>query len=92
HVAVNRWAYGEAGRAGSEAFLPEQAIDLAQALAAYTSGSAFVNHLDETGRIAPGMLADLAVLDQDPFAGEPAQIGATSVVATYIDGEPVFTR
>lgn len=92
HVAVNRWAYGEPGPAGSEAFLPEQAIDLAQALAAYTSGSAFVNHLDETGRIAPGMLADLAVLDRDPFEGEPAQIGATSVVATYVDGEPVFTR
>jgi predicted amidohydrolase YtcJ len=54
-VAVNRRnSDGE-----YEAFLPEQALDLATALAAYTSGSAWVNHADETGRIAPGMLADL---------------------------------
>ena len=89
HVAVNRWAYGESGRAGSEPFLPEQALTLEQAFAAYTSGSAHTNHLDETGTLAPGMLADLAVLDRDPFAGDPAGIGATGVRATYVDGECV---
>lgn len=89
HVAVNRWAHGEEGRAGSEPFLPEQALTLEQAFAAYTSGSAFTNHLDETGRLAPGMLADLAVLDRDPFAGDPGEIGATRVRATYVDGEVV---
>jgi predicted amidohydrolase YtcJ len=35
------------------------------------------------------MLADLAVLDRDPFAGDPAAIGTTRVVATYVDGRPV---
>jgi predicted amidohydrolase YtcJ len=91
HVAVNRWAYGEPGRAGSEPFLPDQALTLEQAFAAYTSGSAYVNHLDETGTLAPGMLADLAVLDRDPFAGDRSEIGAASVVATYVDGVPVYT-
>ena len=38
----------------AEAFLPEQRLDLASALAAYTSGSAYVNHLDDTGTIAVG--------------------------------------
>ena len=57
-----------------------------QAFAAYTSGSAHVNHLDDTGVLAPGLLADLAVLDRDPFAGDPAAIGETRVVATYVDG------
>jgi predicted amidohydrolase YtcJ len=90
HVAVNRWAHGEEGRAGSEPFLPEQALTLEQAFAAYTSGSAFVNHLDDTGVLAPGMRADLAVLDRDPFLGEPAQIAETKVLRTYVDGEPVF--
>ena len=90
HVAVNRWAYGESGRAGSEPFLPEQALTLEQAFAAYTSGSARTNHLDDTGTLAPGRLADLAVLDRDPFAGDRAEVGATRVRATYVEGKPVF--
>jgi predicted amidohydrolase YtcJ len=92
HVAVNRWAYGEIGRAGSEPFLPEQALSPTEAFAAYTSGSAFTNHLDETGRLEPGALADLAVLDRDPFAGDPAELGAAAVVRTYVDGTAVFVR
>jgi len=36
------------------------------------------------------MLADLAVLDRDPFRGPPEEIGAARVVATYVDGERVF--
>ena len=43
---------------------------------AYTEGSAYVNHLDDaTGRLGVGLLADLAVLDRDPFAGPPDEIG-----------------
>lgn len=90
HVAVNRTLYDKPGRAGSEPFLPEQALTLEQAFAAYTSGSAHVNHLDETGSLAPGMLADLAVLDRDPFTGPADEIGAARVVATYVEGERVF--
>jgi predicted amidohydrolase YtcJ len=86
HVAVNRVAHDEPG----EAFLPHEALGAEQAWAAYTSGSAHVNHLDDTGTLAPGLLADLAVLDRDPFEGDPAAIGTTRVVATYVDGEPVF--
>jgi predicted amidohydrolase YtcJ len=92
HVAVNRWAHGESGRAGNEAFLPQQALSPEQAFAAYTSGSAFVNHLDDTGSLRAGMLADLAVLDRDPFTGPASGIGAASVVATYVDGRSVFVR
>ena len=90
HVAVNRTVHGSSGREGTEPFLPEQAITLEQAFAAYTSGSAFVNHLDHTGSLTPGFAADFAVLDRDPFAGEPGEIGATKVVATYVDGVRVF--
>ncbi|MGZ4534830.1 MAG: amidohydrolase [Nocardioidaceae bacterium] len=86
HVAVNRRVYGAEGRPGAEPFLPEQALSLRQAFAAYTSGSAYVNHLDRTGRVAPGCLADLTVLDRDPFDGDPAQVGAASVRSVYVDG------
>jgi predicted amidohydrolase YtcJ len=90
HVAVNRMVHGDPGRAGSEPFLPEQALTVEQAFAAYTSGSAFVNHLDRTGTLAPGRLADLAVLDRDPFLGEPGRIAEASVVSTWVEGARVF--
>jgi predicted amidohydrolase YtcJ len=90
HVAVNRSLPGAYG-AEAEPFLPGQSLDLAEALAAYTIGSAYVNHLDrETGTIEPGRLADLIVLDRDPFAGPAAQIASTTVLATYVQGEPVY--
>jgi predicted amidohydrolase YtcJ len=89
HVAVNRWAYGEEGPAGSEPFLPEQSIGLETAFAAYTSGSAWVNHRDDAGTVAGGQVADLVVLDRDPFAGDPAEIGSAQVVSTWVDGVPV---
>ena len=89
HTAVTRTAYGEPGRAGTEAFLPEQALALEVAFAAYTSGSAWANHRDDAGVVELGAVADLVVLDRDPFAGPPEEIGAARVVSTWIDGEPV---
>jgi predicted amidohydrolase YtcJ len=90
HVAVNRSLPGAAGTE-AEPFLPGQGLELAQGLAAYTAGSAYVNHLDEqTGSIEPGKLADLVVLDADPFAVPPSQLGGVGVVATYVEGRQVY--
>ncbi len=90
HVAVNRSLPGATG-AQAEPFLPNQRLDLAEALAAYTIGSAYVNHLDEqTGSIERGKLADLVVLDRDPFVHPAAEIGSTGILATYVQGEPVY--
>jgi predicted amidohydrolase YtcJ len=90
HTAVNRVVHGAPGREGTEPFLPEQALSPEQAFAAYTSGSAHVNHLDRTGRLEPGFLADLAVLDRDPFLADPAEIAEAKVLATYVDGQRVY--
>jgi predicted amidohydrolase YtcJ len=89
HTAVTRTAYGVTGRAGTEAFLPEHALTLETAFAAYTSGSAWANHRDDAGLLEPGAVADLVVLDRDPFDGPPDEIGAARVVSTWIDGEVV---
>ena len=90
HVAVNRSLQGATG-AEAEPLLPGQSLDLAEAVAAYTIGSAYVNHLDdETGTIEPGKLADLVVLDRDPFAGPASEIGSTGVLATFVQGDPVY--
>jgi len=100
HVAVNRTLppgadqHGTGQHAEGEAavgpLLPRQALSLAEAMAAYTAGSAYVNHLDETGAVAPGYLADLVVLDRDPFAGPVGEIAAATVALTYVEGERVY--
>ncbi len=89
HTAVHRTSYGEPGPAGTDPFLPEQALAIEVAFAAYTSGSAWVNHRDDAGTIAPGAVADLVVLDRDPFRS-PDDIGAARVSSTWIDGVCVF--
>ncbi|MFJ8061503.1 amidohydrolase [Streptomyces sp. NPDC096142] len=86
HVAVNRVEPGGTG----PVFLPGERVDLAAALTAYTAGSAYANHLDDTGRVAVGALADLVVLDRDPFDVPPEEIGTTRVALTYVGGEEVY--
>ncbi|MGW2201674.1 amidohydrolase [Streptomyces sp. NPDC001774] len=88
HVAVNR---KEPGTSDERIFLPEQRLDLASAVAAYTAGSAHVNGLDETGTLLPGNLADLVVLDRDIFTAPPEEIAEARVLSTYVGGTPVHT-
>jgi hypothetical protein len=90
HVAVNRVVPEWLGEEYDEPFLPEQALDLASALTAYTAGSAYVNHDDDAGTIAVGQRADLAVLDRDPFEHPTKEIASARVVATYVSGVEVF--
>ncbi|MFE4953884.1 amidohydrolase [Streptomyces sp. NPDC056653] len=85
HTAVNRIAPDGEG----PVFLPGERIGLTAAIAAYTAGSAHVNHLDDTGSIRAGALADLVVLDRDVYAGPPEEIGATRVLQTYVGGRRV---
>jgi len=92
HVAVNRVAPPEEREAIADPFLLSERIDLATALTAYTRGSAYVNHLDAvSGTIEVGKFADLALLDRNPFEGEPEQIYSARVSATWVEGERVFS-
>ncbi|HEY7225651.1 MAG TPA: amidohydrolase [Micromonosporaceae bacterium] len=90
HVAVTRMEHAGRGRAGTDPFLPAQALPLAVAFGAYTSGSAWINHRDDAGVLRPGAVADLVVLDRDPFTGPVDGIGATRVRSTWIGGTVVF--
>jgi len=72
-----------------EPFMPEEAIELTDALAAFTAGSAYANHLDQTGTLAVGKLADIAILDRDLFDPGAGPIGDARVVGTFVEGESV---
>jgi predicted amidohydrolase YtcJ len=94
HVAVNRMPPpdGEDPPA-KQAFIADQALSVESSLTAYTAGSAWINHLeDTTGTLEVGKFADLALLDANPFAVEPMQIGTISVEQTFVEGERVFAR
>jgi predicted amidohydrolase YtcJ len=89
HVAVNRVLPAADPDHDPRVFLPAQRLDLATALAAYTAGSAYVNHLDDTGTVAVGRRADLVVLDRDPFRAPADEIADARVRRTYVDGVAV---
>lgn len=89
HVAVNR-SHPDDG--SDSPLLPGEALTLEAALAAYTSGSAWLNRHDGGGRIAPGAPADLVVLDSDPFSLPAAELHTVGTDLTFVAGEPVFER
>jgi predicted amidohydrolase YtcJ len=95
HVAVNRVAPPSYtyGNDNTDVFLPDERLDLATAIAAFTMGSAYVNHLDGvTGSIEVGKYADLAVVNRDLFAHPVDEIGNAQVDATFVEGVPVYQR
>ncbi|MBW2692999.1 MAG: amidohydrolase [Deltaproteobacteria bacterium] len=72
-------------------FLPDERIDLRDAIAAFTINAAYVSFQDDrTGSIEPGKLADLVVLDRNLFAIDANQISEAKVLMTLLGGKPVY--
>ena len=72
-------------------WIPEQRISVAQAVHAYTMGSAYAEFQDKIkGSLEPGKLADLVILSQDIFSIPPDQIAKTKVEMTIFDGRVVY--
>ena len=95
HVGVNRRMPDDYPHPieNHEVFLPDERLDLPTALAAFTIGSAYVNHLDHvTGSIEPGKRADLAVLDRNLFDHPVERLSDASVDQTFVDGISVYER
>ena len=78
---------------GTSTFEPEQRISIAEAIYAYTQGSAFAEFRETPkGRLEPGMLADFVVLDHDLLASTPEQILQSKVLRTVLGGKTVFAN
>jgi predicted amidohydrolase YtcJ len=77
--------------AGTKEYFPDQKITIQQAIAAYTTGSAYAEYEEkEKGLLVPGMLADFVVLDRDLTKVAPAEILKTKVVRTVVGGKTVY--
>lgn len=91
HAAITRRRAD--GSPGPEGWYPEQRLTLAEALRAYTSGAAYAAGMeDRLGRLAPGCLADLIVLERDPFEIEPEALRELAPTAVMVGGDWVWGR
>jgi predicted amidohydrolase YtcJ len=76
---------------GKKSYYPEQKISIEQAITAYTTGSAFAEFAEkQKGKLEPGMLADLVVLDRDVTSVPLAKILETEVLRTVVGGRTVY--
>ena len=74
-------------------FYPNECVDIYTAIDAYTEGSAYMEFMeDKKGRIKPGQLADMVVLDKDIFTCDPMEIRNILPLMTIIDGNIVYRK
>lgn len=70
---------------------PDERLTVAQALDLFTGGAAYADHREaERGGLAPGMAADVTVLDGDPFTCEPAALRELRCLRTIVAGRTAY--
>ena len=85
HAAITRRRLD--GYPGKEGWFPEQRIGLKETIEAYTITPAYAAGLEHVlGRISPGYLADLIVMEDDPFTVETDSIYNLAPIATMVGG------
>lgn len=88
HAAVTRQ---DADGRPEGGWLPSQRLDLDAALHGFTLGAAWAGFAeDEVGSLSPGKRADFIVVDRDVFAASPAQLRASVVRSSWLDGKQVY--
>ena len=76
---------------GKQEYFPAQRLTMDQAIAAYTTGSAYAEFEEkEKGKLIPGMLADFVVLDRDVTSAAVEKIVGTKVLRTVVGGKTVY--
>jgi len=86
HAAVTRRRAD--GSPGLEGWHPEQRLTMQEALEGFTVGAAYAANVDDhLGRLSPGYLADMIVLEKDPFTCPPDELLRLESSATMIGGD-----
>jgi len=90
HCAINRQDLNSTPVNG---FYPHEKVDLETAIDDYTIGSAYASFEENRkGRLLPGYMADLVIVDQPLFDLDYSQIKDVEVTMTMVDGNIVYTR
>lgn len=70
---------------------PEERLSREEALRGFTIDAAYAAFMEEeVGSLAPGKRADFVVLDRDVMTVPAEEILGAAVVATFLDGEPIY--
>ena len=89
HAAVTRRRAD--GTPGPDGWIPEQRLTIREALEGFTSGPAYAAGMEKRlGRLSAGFLADMIVIETDPFTCDPADLYHIQPTATMIGGEWVW--
>ena len=89
HAAVMRQRAD--GSPGTDGWYPEQRLSIQQGIKGYTLGAAYAAGMeDRSGKLIPGYLADLIVLEQDPFVVPPSDLLEMASFATMVGGKWVW--
>jgi predicted amidohydrolase YtcJ len=87
YAAVTRRTLDDRNPGG---WTPAQKISVEEALRAYTATAAFASFEESRkGRLAPGYLADVVMIDHDLFTIPPEQIRTAKAVLTMVGGRIV---
>ena len=91
HAAVTRRRAD--GSPAPQGWYPEQRLSVDEAIRGFTSGAAFAAGIDDhLGKLARGYLADLLVLNDDPYSCSPADLLNIKPLATMVGGEWVYSE
>jgi len=76
---------------GTQTFQPQEKLTIDQAIYAYTQAPAFAEFREKIkGRLEPGYMADMVVLDRDITKASPQEVLHTQVLRTVLGGETVY--
>ncbi|HET9384326.1 MAG TPA: amidohydrolase [Gemmatimonadales bacterium] len=90
YAAVTRRTLDDRNPGG---WVPEQEIGVGEALRAYTYGNAWATFNEQKwGTLAAGRLADVVVLERDPFAVAPESLGTIKPRFTFVGGRVVYQK
>ena len=82
---MDRNGYPEGG------WYPEECLTIEEAVRGFTTNAAFASFMEHIkGTIQPSMLADVTILDADPFVIPAREILSTRVVYTVVGGRIVY--